>query len=121
MSPFCYNEASVMDQYPLPKEEAMTRGLQWYDIEVGINLPDHAVTVAAKNLPPLIRDVDNDMATKIIVCEESGRPYRIIKQEIDFYRQHTIPLPRKHPDLRHQERLEKRPGNILYLRTCDKT
>jgi formylmethanofuran dehydrogenase subunit E len=31
-----------------------------------------------------------------------------------------LPLPRKHPDIRHQERLEKRPKRQLYLSTCNK-
>ena len=80
-----------------------------------------AVTIQASDLSGLISEVDDDIANKIILCEVSGKPYRIISQELEFYRSHHIPLPRKHPDVRHQERLDKRPGRTLYLRTCDKT
>jgi hypothetical protein len=41
------------------------------------------------------------------------------KAEIDFYRKHSISLPRKHPDIRHEERMKLRPGRTLYLRNCD--
>ncbi|MBP7008063.1 hypothetical protein KBB05_05150 [Patescibacteria group bacterium] len=41
------------------------------------------------------------------------------KAEIDFYRKHNLPLPRKHPDVRHEERMKLRPGRTLFLRTCD--
>lgn len=41
------------------------------------------------------------------------------KAEIDFYRKHHISLPRKHPDIRHEERMKLRPGRTLYLRNCD--
>ena len=64
---------------------------------------------------------DDDILKAIFVCEISGRPYRIIKQELEFYRKHNLPLPRKHPDIRHEERMKLRPGRTLYLRTCDKT
>jgi hypothetical protein len=38
-----------------------------------------------------------------------------------FYQKHNLPLPRKHPDVRNEERMGRRPGRTLYLRTCDKT
>jgi len=58
---------------------------------------------------------------KILICEESNRPYRIVKPERDFYEKNNIPLPKIHPDLRHQNRLPKDSVNQWYLRNCDKT
>jgi hypothetical protein len=58
--------------------------------------------------------------SKAIICEVFGRPFRIVKPELEFYRKHWLPLPRKHPDIRHQERLAKRPWRILHLKNCDK-
>jgi hypothetical protein len=43
----------------------------------------------------------------------------IQKAELEFYRKHNLPIPRKHPDMRHEERMKLRPGRTLYLRTCD--
>ena len=32
-----------------------------------------------------------------------------------------LPLPRAHPDIRHEKRLEVIPDRTLHLRTCDKS
>jgi hypothetical protein len=50
----------------------------------------------------------------------SWKPYRIIKQELEFYKKHNIPLPRKHPDIRHMERMKLRNPRKLFDRKCDK-
>jgi hypothetical protein len=60
-----------------------------------------------------------DICKQIILCEISWRPFMLQKAEIDFYRKHSIYLPRKHPDIRHEERMKLRPGRTLYLRNCD--
>ena len=54
-----------------------------------------------------------------IVCEISKRPFRLIKQEIDFYIKHDLPLPTKHPDIRHKERFLKNDPIIMNLVCCD--
>jgi hypothetical protein len=43
-----------------------------------------------------------------IKCEVSEKPFRIIKQELEFYRKHNLPIPKKHPDIRHLERMKLR-------------
>jgi hypothetical protein len=60
-----------------------------------------------------------DICKQIILCELSWRPFMLQKAEIDFYRKHSIYLPRKHPDVRHEERMKLRPGRTLFLRNCD--
>jgi hypothetical protein len=47
---------------------------------------------------------DDEIIKQIIICAESGRPFRILKQELDFYRKHDLPLPTFHPDIRHEHR-----------------
>ncbi|MCX6807789.1 MAG: hypothetical protein NTZ80_03270, partial [Patescibacteria group bacterium] len=48
------------------------------------------------------------------------KPFRIIKQELDFYRKHNLPLPKRHPDQRHKDRLSLRNPRKLWHRTCNK-
>ena len=43
----------------------------------------------------------------------------IQKAELDFYRKMNLSLPRKHPDIRHQERMNERPAKTLFVRKCD--
>lgn len=64
-------------------------------------------------------NISYDICKQIILCEVSWRPFMLQKAEIDFYRKHHISLPRKHPDIRHEERMKLRPGRTLYLRNCD--
>jgi len=45
--------------------------------------------------------------------------FRIIKEELEFYRKHNLPIPRKHPDDRHKQRISLRLPRKLYTRTCD--
>jgi hypothetical protein len=66
-------------------------------------------------------EIDEKMiANNAIICEISKRPFRIIPNELLFYQKHHLPLPRKHPDIRFQERLEKISIGSFCSRTCDK-
>lgn len=78
------------------------------DQEYPINIPENAQTIKAQNLPEKIEDIADDILNKVILCEVTGKPFRIIKPELEFYRKHNLPLPRKHPDQRHLERMQLR-------------
>jgi CxxC-x17-CxxC domain-containing protein len=106
--------------FPLSKEEAMKRGYKWQDHTYPINLPENAQTVQVKEFPSDIQQVTDDILSKILICEVTGKPFRIIKQELAFYRKHHLPLPRKHPDQRHLERMQLRTPRKLWERTCAK-
>jgi len=61
-----------------------------------------------QDLPDMIDEVDDSILKSAVICEVSGKPFRIIPQELAFYRKHNISLPKKHPDVRHMERMELR-------------
>lgn len=87
-------------------------------------MPAHVSVIKAKEISDQEWELlgeDDAIISKIILCEISEKPFRITTQELEFYRQHNLPLPRVHPDIRHTERLVKRPERNLYLRKCDKT
>jgi hypothetical protein len=54
-----------------------------------------------------------------IICEVSKKPFKITKQEIDFYIKYDLPLPTKHPNIRHQERLDRKDPTTMHLIHCD--
>ena len=118
MTPFCYNETLAHEYFPLTRIESAQRGYSWMDNEVSINIPNWAETIQAQDLPT-IQEATDDITEKIIICEVSWRPFRIIKQELEFFRKQQIALPTKHPDIRHQERLQQRPSKDLFMRNCD--
>ena len=65
-------------------------------------------TIDAKNLPA-ISDVSDDILDTAIICERSGRPFRVIPQELKFLQTHKLPLPRIHHELRIDDLLAQRP------------
>jgi hypothetical protein len=120
ISPCGYNETTAQEYYPITQKQAYNAGYKRMDKEYPINIPEWMQLIPANDLPSDIKNISDDILQKAIMCEVSWRPFRIIKQELEFYRKHNLPLPHKHPDIRHQERLAQRPPKELHLRTCDK-
>jgi hypothetical protein len=71
-------------------------------------------------LPKDIKDIPDDILNWAIECENTGKPFRIIKPELEFYRKNSLPIPRKHPDQRNLERMKLRNPRRLHDRNCDK-
>jgi CxxC-x17-CxxC domain-containing protein len=76
--------------------------------------------IPANKLPENISEIPDDILNWAIECEITKKPFRIVKQELDFYRKHNLPIPKKHPDQRHLERMTLRNPRKLFTRICDK-
>lgn len=120
LSPFGYNETVAQEYFPLDQNTAHARWYKRQENNYDPVIPAWANVVDRKTGTAWPID-DEAIIKSIFVCEVSWRPYRIITQELAFYRKHKLPLPRKHPDVRHEERMKLRPWRTLYLRKCDKT
>jgi len=66
-------------------------------------------------IPDDIKNVDDSILTKIISCEHKGAcneqcatAFKIIPQEIEFYRKMNLPLPILCPNCRYYQRLKQR-------------
>jgi len=114
ISPFAYNETRAQEYFPLDAKGAFRAGLKWReDMEVkSYKGPQYEV-------PDRIEEVSDDILKQILVCEETEKPYKIIPQELKFYREHGIPIPRRCPDQRHLDRMALRNPRKLYDRKCD--
>ena len=118
LSPFWYNETIISDFFPLSKKEILEK---WFKYSDYISpFPNVEKIIPANKLPENIGDIPNDVLNWAIKCEDSWKPFRIIKEELEFYRKHNLPIPRKHPDIRHKERMELRNPRKLFDRKCDK-
>ena len=113
-SPFGYNESVAQEYYPLTKEEALKRGFYWREMSAKGAKPQ-AVT-----LPDRIENAKDDVLQALLACSSCKRNYRIIPQELTFYRNNRIPLPRQCPDCRYDERLALRNPRRLWQRSCMK-
>ena len=115
LSPWAYNETVASEYFPLSKEEVLGQGYSWRE-KSEPRLPE---AMSAEALSDHISEIDNEILSRALVCEESGRPFRIIKKELDFYRKQNLPIPRSAPDARHLIRLSMRNPRRLYQRKCD--
>lgn len=116
ISPWGYNETTADEFFPLTKKEAEEKEYSWTNIEKykGIYQP----TVKAADLADDIKDVDEKILNEIIECEKCLKPFKIIRQEFDFYKKESIALPRLCSDCRYLERFNKRNLPRLHRRKC---
>jgi len=117
LSPFGYNETQAHILFPLSKEEALEKGFRWSDYEAPIELTK---SISAARLPDDINDVPDDILKWAIVCEITKKPFKIIPQELKFYREMQIPVPHRSPRQRHKDRFSKRNPYHLWARNCSK-
>jgi len=120
-SPFTYNETVAQENYPLTKEQALDRGYSWKDREKR----DYQVTIKSKDLPDHIKDVQDNILNQVIGCEHEGKcneqcteAFRIIPQELKFYREMNLALPKLCPNCRHYQRMKQRNPLKLWHRAC---
>ncbi len=118
ISQFWYNETVAQEYFPLSKEEALKKWFKWSDYDQ--LFPKVEKIITANKLPKNIVDIPNDILNWAIECEITKKPFKITSQELDFYRKHNLPIPKKHPDLRHLDRMKLRNPRKLYDRKCDK-
>ncbi len=117
LSPFGYNESSVMDEFSLIKEEALAQGFKWEDTPRGTYGKE---TIDWKNFPDSILELPSifDVNKEVFVCMECNKNYRVIVDELAFYKRMKIPLPRNCPECRHLKRFKNRGPNKLWHRKC---
>ncbi|MDD5469875.1 MAG: hypothetical protein PHO92_03730 [Candidatus Peribacteraceae bacterium] len=115
---FGYNKTSAQVYYPLSAADARERGWQW-DVEEAPP-PDVKKTIDAKMLPDNQKDIPDDILNWAIRCEITGRPFKIQPQELAFYRQQNLPIPRHHWYQRHLDRFHLRNPRRFWKRTCAK-
>lgn len=120
MSLHPYNDTYAMIEFPLTKEEVLKNYWQWQDEPKISSDLSGLKLIEAKDVPKNIKDVSDDILNKVIACEITGKPFKIIKPELEFYRQHNLPIPTKHPFQRILERFQKRNPAKLWKAICAK-
>lgn len=113
LTPFAYNKSNADLELPLPKAEAIARGFRWYDEE-------REWKPATAIVPDNIKDVKDDILQALLADKGTDQNYKIIKQELDYYRAHRIPAPLNCFMERHKKRAAKRNPRVFHDRTCEK-
>ena len=118
-----YNESVAQEYYPLNKEEAIQRGFGWRDD----NTRSYNITMDIEKIPDNIRDAGDSITEEVLACthkqkctHQCTQAFKIIPNELQFYRKMKIPPPTLCPNCRHFERLGRRNPMRLWNRVCTK-
>lgn len=121
LSPFAYNETAASEEYPLSKEDVICRGYNWRDIDSKSYTP----TIKENKIPDDVDDVPDSICDEIIECPNQGKietrctsAYKILPDELSFYRQMNLPIPRYCPNCRYHQRLVWKNPFRFYEREC---
>ena len=111
----------AQEYFPLTKEEAIKKGYRWRDPDT----KDYEPSIMTENLPDDITKTNDSITGEIIECAHKmtcnqgcTKAFRIIPNELQFYRKIGVPAPTLCPACRTMERLKMRLGIKLYDGNC---
>ena len=115
LSYFGYNESCAMEQFPLSKEEAIKSGYKWQD---HVQKTIGKETIRMEDIPDSIQDIQDEILEETLKCIDCERNYKIVRNELNFYRKMKIPIPRKCFYCRHKMRVEKSNPFKIWHKQC---
>ena len=121
LAPFAYNESVGLDYWPITEATAIAFGFRW----VALDRKQHTPTIHVENIPDDIEETSPDILEGTIECKHKNNclhrctgAFKIVPQELEFYKKYGIPLPHLCFNCRHGERLNKRNPMKLWHRRC---
>lgn len=114
LSPHAYNETVAQEYLPLTKEEAQSCGYNWKEANPKDYLP------VSVQISDDIKDVPDSIIKEVLSCSSCKKNYRLIVQELKFYRDQKLPIPPICPECRHKRRNSIRNPRALFERACSK-
>jgi len=119
-SPWAYNETLAQEYFPLTKEEAEKK-YRWRDPDT----KNYTPSISAHDIEDDITKVPDSIISEVLECSHKmtcnhgcTKAFRILPNELQFYRKIGVPLPTACPACRTLERLKMRLGIHLYDRSC---
>lgn len=121
ISPFAYNETIAYEQFLLSKEKVLEKNYKWFD-ELERN---HGYTMEDFDIPDDLSEVNDNILNEIIHCEHNSscshqctNAFRILREELEFYKRMNLPIPRICPNCRYFVRLKRTLPWKLWKRKC---
>ena len=121
LSPFAYNETIAQEFYPKTKDEIISLGYKFHEPESKSYIP----TIKIDHIPDNISNVSGEFTKEIIECKNKGKvetqctlAFRIMPEELSFYKKEKIPIPEYCPNCRHYARLAKHLPPKIFNRNC---
>ncbi len=113
-TPYAFNETLAQDELPLSEKEALELGYKWHHEE------KKAGPAQTVEIPDKVNDFKDESTKQILTCADCGRNYKIIDQELTFYKSQGVPIPRNCFYCRHAKRSNYLTESKLYSRNCAK-
>jgi len=126
ISPFPYNESLAQEHFPMSEAEAVRRGWRWVPAEQH----EYPITKRIADLPDFVGDVPDSVVGETFECAHNGtcgyrctKAFRIVPEELQFYKKMEVPIPELCPGCRYHERMKLQNPLKLWRRQCmcDKT
>ena len=122
ISPYSYNESIAHEYFPLTKLQVELYGMTWSEPEEKFYDP----TIKFNQIPDSIKDTPESITAEILECAHHNKncghqctgAFKVIPQELDFYKRFNIPLPNLCPNCRYYERISQRAPIQLWRRKC---
>ena len=127
LSPFGYNETIAGEYFPLKEKESLEQGFRWRNTQKR----DYQIEIQPEDIPDDIKNIKEDIVGKVIECAHKNKEdhttgceascteaFKITNEELKFYQQMNLPLPRFCPNCRHSGRLSQRNPMELWHRQC---
>jgi len=121
LSPFGYNETTAQEYFFLKQNQVKENGYNWREHDKR----NYKITKNSEEAPDSITEIDDSILDEVIACEHKGTceencmtAFRILPEDLKFYRRMNLPLSRLCPNCRHYQRLKKRNPLKLWHRRC---
>jgi len=120
-SPYAYNETLAQEYFPLSQEEAIRYQFGWIEA----SQKEYENAIDREQIALHIREVGDDVSLKVIRCAHRGAcnhhcpgAFRVVREELKFYRRINVSIPRLCPNCRHSVRTEGKRLYELWPRQC---
>ena len=114
-SGFGYNETVAQEYFLLNEDECKKNGWAWWD---KTPFTKGKETLKATGISDMIQDVPETLVKEILACVDCGRNYKVIAQELAFYKKIGVPVPRQCTECRHHARNKRAGERVLHHRQC---
>ena len=112
-----YNFSIAQISFPLSDEEI--KNLGGYVAKDPDTNAGNQEFLTSDQIPQTIEETTDEILTKAIKCEITGRPFRIVSSELEFYRKTKLPLPSIHPSVRMEGRIRRTANGKSYKTVGD--
>lgn len=120
-SPFGYNETTAQEYFPLSKEQAEKGGYNWKQPKER----NYGITKNSEDISDSITEINDSILDEVIGCEHKGNceedcvtAFKILPEDLKFYRRMNLPVPRLCQNCRRYQRMKQRNPLELWRRQC---